>query len=232
MSAPENLLVSSRLEIRRMLGLLAKERSSISAELQGAHLFTSHILSIEPDNGHFVVAYCANKLINAMLLDSATVEFTATNHQELHFSFEASAPEEALFEGQPAIQFAMPTTVLLHNRREHPRIPVGRGVSLRCIADEAGVISFESHVTDISHDGVGCLIYDADISLEPGTILRGSRIVLPNGDAVIADLELRHSARTVLPDGTVANTAGFRFVQKSDDLAKLIKQYMRELNKR
>jgi c-di-GMP-binding flagellar brake protein YcgR len=231
MSPPENLLYRSHIEICRILQVLAQELSPISAELRNGHPFASHILSVDPETGRFTIAYSGHKLINTMVLESPAVEFTATDRQDLHFSFEASAPEETQFDGQPAIQFALPKSLLLHNRREHPRIPVRADVSLRCIADEAGVIPFESHVTDISHDGVGCLIYDPDINLETGTILRGCRIVLPNGDDVVADLELRHATTTVLADGSLAKSAGFRFFQKTDDLEKLVKQFMRELDK-
>lgn len=230
---PENLLFRSRLEICRIFQLLAQEQSPLSAEIgNGGHSFASRILSVDSATGHFAIAYCAQKAINAMLLDSPTLELTATDRQGLHFTFEASAPEEIQVEGQPAIQFALPKALLLHNQREHPRLPVPADLALRCIADAAGVIPFESHITDISHDGLGCLVYDPDIKLDTGTVLHGSRIILPNGGAVLADLEVRHIATTTLPDGTTAHRAGLRFVQRPDEIAKLVNLFIQNLDKK
>lgn len=229
--SPGNLLYRSRIEICRTLDTLALEHSRISADIKGGHLFASRILSVDPETGHFTVAYSAHKSINAMVLDSPSVEFTATGRHDLHFSFEASAPEETQLDGQPAIQFALPKALLLHNRREHQRIPVSGEVSLRCIADAAGVIPFESHITDVSHDGLGCLIYDPGVNLEPGTTLRQNRVILPNGDAVTADLELRHIETIALPDGTTARRAGFRFVHKQGEVARLVNVFIKELDR-
>lgn len=226
--SPENLLYRSRIEICRILDALAQEHSRISADIRGGHLFVSRILSVAPETGHFTVAYSAHKSINAMVLDSPVVEFTATDRRDLHFSFEASSPEETQLDGQPAIQFGLPKALLLHNRREHQRIPVAGEVSLRCVADAAGVIPFESHITDVSHDGLGCLIYDPGVNLEPGTILRGNRVVLPNGEVVTADLELRHVETIPLPDGTTARRAGFRFLQNQGEVARLVNVFIKE----
>ncbi|MDP1633444.1 MAG: flagellar brake protein [Gallionellaceae bacterium] len=229
---PENLLFRSHLEICRIMQHLAQEHSPVAAEIPNGHIFKSFILSADASSGHFVVSYCIHKPINSMLLSSPSVEFTATDHQALHYTFEATSPEEIQYEGQPAIQLVMPVTLLLHNRREHPRIPVPTDVSLRCVADEAGFMPFESHVTDISHEGLGCMVFDPAINLEAGTILHGNRIVLPNGNAVVADLELRYVTTNTLADGSVVNRAGFRFVQKPDEIRELIGYFIQDLDRK
>lgn len=225
------MLFHSRIEIRRIMHLLALEHSPVTAEIKNGHPFSSHILFADTHADRFAVAYSPHKAINAMVLKSPSVEFTATNRQDLHFTFVATAPEETLADGEPAIQFAMPKSLLLHNRREFARHPVDTELSLRCIADEAGVIPFESHVTDISHDGLGCLIYDMEVRLEPHTVLKGCRIITPGGDAVVADLELRHIASVTLADGTLANRAGFRFVDQPEENAKLVNVFIEDLGK-
>jgi flagellar brake protein len=229
---PENLLYRSRMEICRILQTLAQEHSPITANIKHGHPFSSYVLSADPAAGRFVIAYSVHKLINAMLLGLPSVEFTATDQHGLHYTFEAANPEETRIDGEHAIQFSLPTSLLMHNRREYPRYSVPAKVSLRCIADEAGFIPFESHINDISQDGLGCLIYNPDINLESGTILHGCRIILPTGDAVVTDLELRYATRVTLPDGTLANSAGFRFFQKSDELAKVTNQFIQDLDKK
>ncbi len=226
-----NLLFRSRIEICRFLDVLAHERCAISAHTKNRQPFASHLLAVNAVTGHFVIEYCHHKTINVMVLNSPSMEFTAL-HQDQHFTFEGTSPEETLFENHPAIQFDLPKTLLLHNRREHPRIPIPDNISLRCIADEAGFIPFESHITDISHDGLGCLIYDPDIVLEKGNILKGCRIILPNGDAVTVDVELRYATPVTLPDGTKVNRAGLHFIQTPDEMRKLINYFIQDLDKK
>jgi flagellar brake protein len=232
MKRPENLLLQSRIEIARIMQMLARENCRITAELKSGNLFSSSIIAFDPATERFAVAYSPHKLINAMLLDSPKVEFTATDRQEMHFSFEATAPEEANIDGQPAIQFSLPRALYLHNRREYARIPVSAEISLRCVADESGVIPFESHITDVSHDGMGCLVYDPEVNLEKGTILKDCRIITHKGEAVVADLEVRHISTATLANGSPVRRAGFRFVNKTADQDKLIGIFIQDLDKK
>jgi c-di-GMP-binding flagellar brake protein YcgR len=231
MAHPDNLLFRSHIEIVRLLQVLARERCRVTATLKGGHEFASFIVAFDPASARVSIGYSPHKVINTMLLAAPEVEFTAADSRGLNFSFIASSPEEALVDGEPVIQFALPKSLLMHNRREHPRLPVPADLALRCVADEGGFIPFESHVTDVSHDGLGCLIYDADINLEDGAVLHGCRVVIPGGDAVVADMELRHITSVRLPDGTLARRAGFRFVQPPAELAKLIGLYIQDLDK-
>ena len=232
MTRPENLLFHSRIEIVRIMQALAREKCRVSAEIKNGHPFSSNIVAFDSATGRFAIAYSPHKQINAMLLDSPSVEFTSTDAMGLHFTFTAVSPDETRVDGSPAIQFGLPQSILMHNRREHPRIPVSADISLRCIADEAGFIPFESHVTDISHDGMGCLVYDPEINLEKGTILKGCRIITHGGDAVVADLELRHITTATLADGTQVRRAGFHFANKTAAQDKLIGIFVKDLDKK
>jgi c-di-GMP-binding flagellar brake protein YcgR len=231
-SRTENLLFHSRIEICRILQLLALTHSPILAELQDGHIFESHILSVDTSTDRFSIAHGTQSSINAMLLDSASVKFTIADRQGLLFSFLATAPEDAQIAGAHVFQFALPKTLLLHNRRDHPRIPVSSDISLLCVADEAGVIPFESHITDISHDGLGCMIYSPDIALKKGTILKGCRIIAPNGDTVVADLELRFARPSSSADGAPTNRAGFHFIRKPERIDDLVNLFIQDLDKK
>lgn len=230
---PDNLLFHSHIEICRILQMLAHEHSHIVAEV-GDHLtFKAFILALDLPHGRFATTFSPNKEANSALLTFPdAVEFTASDSQGLLYTFEASSPEETQIDGQPAIHFSLPKSLLLHNRREHPRFFNSDDLSLRCIADAAGFMPFESHITDVSHDGLGALIYDLGVHLEPGAILKGSRIITPNGDAVIADLELRHITTAQLPDGTTANRAGFHFLQAPSDISQLIALFIQDMDKK
>ncbi len=227
---PENALFRSHIEISRILQELKKKRSSIYAELEGGGTFVSHIIFVDPHAGHFDIAYCANKFLNSKLLNTPTLKFTA-RYQDAHLEFNVANPGEARCDDQSAIRFALPDALILYHRRESPRIPVPAQASLRCIADAAGFVPFESRVTDISHDGLGGIIYDRSVRLDPGAVLKGCRIVVPGGKAIVADLMLRHIEMIVLSDGTLANRAGFRFMQRPDEIPELINFFIQNLDK-
>ena len=222
---PGNVLYRSRAEICRILQFLASDNCPVSAEIGNNRLFVSHILSLDPGAGYFVVAYSADKPANSVLFGLPSLEFTANPHRG-HLVFQVSSPVDMQFDGQPAIQFALPQSVILNHRRKQARIPVPEDISLRCVADEGGVISFEARITDISLGGMGGLLYSGDIVLEAGTILKGCRIIIPGGKAVIADLEVRYTKAITSPEGTPPiNRAGVRFVQKPDGIETLIDMF-------
>lgn len=228
-SLPENALYCSRIEIYRILQALEAERSSLSAETGDGRIFMSRVLSVDPANDHFVVAYCANKPLNSALFDLPALEFTA-NYRGGHLVFQVSRPSDTQFDGMPALQFAFPQSLIFHHRREHPRIPAPRDVSLRCVADEGNAISFEARITDISLDGMGGMLYDSGIVLAPGTVLKGCRIITPYGGAIIADIKVRYTVTTTLPDGTLARRAGVRFMQRPEQIEALIDMFIRDLD--
>jgi c-di-GMP-binding flagellar brake protein YcgR len=227
---PKNALYRSHIEICRILQELADKHTSIFAPAGSAGTFVSRVLFVDPNKGFFDVAYCANKQLNSIVLKSPSLMFSA-NHQDAHLVFEVTAPAETLIDGQSAIRFALPDVLTLYHRREFPRIPVPAEASLRCIADEGGFMSFESHICDISHDGLGGIIYDREIRLEPGTVLKGCRVIIPGGKAIIVDLMLRHITAITLPDGSIANRAGFRFIQRPDEITDLIGYFIKDLDK-
>lgn len=223
------MLYCSRIEIYRILQALEHKRSSLFVEIGDGRMFVSHVLSVDPDTGHFVIAYCANKSLNNALFDLPVLEFTA-NHRGAQLVFQVSHPSDTQFDGRPAIQFEFPQSLILHHRREQPRIPTPQDVSLRCVADEGNAISFEARITDISLDGMGGMLYDSGIMLTAGTVLKGCRIITPRGEAIVADLKVRYTVTVTLPDGTLARRAGVRFMQKPEQIQALIDMFVRDLD--
>lgn len=227
---PENVLYHSRIEIYRILQALEKEHISLSAEIGNGRIFVSHVLSVDPTTGHFVIAHCANKSLNSVLFELPILEFTAS-HRGAQLVFQVSHPSDTRFDGQPAIKFAFPQSLILHHHRDQPRIPVPGNVSLRCVADEGNAISFEARITDISLDGMGGITYESGIMLTAGAVLKGCRIITLGGKAIIADLKVRYVTTVTLADGTLAYRAGVRFMQRPEQIEALIGMFIRDLDK-
>lgn len=231
LTPPGTVLYRTRTEICRILQFLVSDRCPVSAEIGDNQTFVSKVLFVDHAAGYFVVAYSADKSANSELFGPSSLKFTSNPHGG-HLEFQVSGPTDMHFAGKPAIQFALPQSVVHNHRREQTRIPVPKEVSLRCIADEAGILSFEARITDINQHGMGMMLhYSADIELEPGVILEGCRIIVPGGKAIIADLEVRHTKIDTTPDGTVIKRTGVRFVQKPEGFNALIDRLARNSDK-
>jgi hypothetical protein len=80
---------------------------------------------------------------------------------------------------------------------------------------------------DISEGGIGFVQYAPNITLEPGTVLKGCRIEVPGGRSVTLDLEVRYSRPVTLPGGRVALRSGCRFVNVPAEARALLASFFR-----
>lgn len=215
-----NALYRSQIEICRLLEELAKHRGSLFMEFD-SRTVESHMLLVDPGNACFVCAYGVNKKLNSRLFKAPVVKVTA-HLQDADLVFEVAKPDETWFEGQPAMSFSLPISLIRYHGRAQPRISVSGEASMRCIADTEGILPFEAHIIDISQDGLGALVFDREVKLEPGAVLKRCRIIIPGGRAVVADLGVRYMTAVTLPDGSLAFRAGFRFIQRPDEIPDLI----------
>ncbi len=205
-----------------MLGLLQTRNAPITAHLQAGELqFTSKLLAVDPVRSCIVVEFCANEAANAALLARARCSFYATLPAG-HVEFAAADPQKIDHTGKPAIRLKFPDVFAFHQRREHERAVITPQVPLECLADEGGVLSFKGGLIDISVGGLGFLVYDPSITLEPGTVLKGCRIDPYNASPLILDLEVRYSEMVSLPDGTRAERSGCRVVEHPESLKDFV----------
>ena len=100
--------------------------------------------------------------------------------------------------------------------RSEKRAGVQGAATLQCVADDGGITSFHASITDLSENGIGFLVYAADIHLAPGTILLGV-ITIPGRAPLVSDLEVRHSQRIRTADGRHALRSGCRLINPKVD---------------
>ncbi|MBI3376026.1 MAG: flagellar brake protein [Betaproteobacteria bacterium] len=223
------VLVRSRIEIARMLEEIRRANKPITADLDGGEqIFISRLLLVERSEGYLLVEYSTSKSANASVLALDSVAFHCYE-SAASIEFPARTPQETQYEGRPAIRLLFPEALVRVHCRAHSRIKVPQSVSLRCIVDSAGAVPFEARVTDVSPGGIGSIVYDTHVHLEPGIHLPRSKIIFPNGRAVLADLEVRHVRTIAQQDGTSALRAGCRFVTATRDLKRLIGVFVSEI---
>ena len=224
------VLFRSRIEIGRILEALRRQGATLSAEVGGGErLFLTRVLQVDAARNFFVTEFSDEHPANKEAVTLGSLDFV-TQLEGARIEFEAAQPEDTLYRGKPAIRFAFPLALVRSQRREHPRVPVPSEVSLRCVADSAGIMPFEARIVDISLGGIGGMIYDASIRLPVGSVLKGCKIVIPGHDPVVADVEVRHTASLIQDDGSLAFRSGVRFIEEPKKLQALIDVFIHNLD--
>jgi c-di-GMP-binding flagellar brake protein YcgR len=212
-------------EIARVLSMLLGRAQAVRCDLAGGEiLFESRLLFVDPARAYIVLQSGANEAALAALLARPRASFHSLP-DSWHIEFAASGPQRTEYEGQPAIRLRFPEILVTQQRRSYERISIQPQVPLHFVADAGGPISFDGTMVDISAGGLGYLQYAPNITLEPGTSLKGCRIELPGRPPVTVDLEVRYSRMETLPDGRRAVRSGFRFVDTTPALKRLLESF-------
>jgi len=202
---------------------------AVTASIEsGEVLFVSRLLQVDPAQNAMALAFSEEKHANSALLAERAVTFRC-NHRGVHYEFTAGNPHEIQHAGTPAIRLALPPAMLALQRRTQARTPVPPPrVPLRCEIS-LGALSFDAAVVDISPSGMGAVVYEASIRIDPGTRIERARILHPQRAPVTVDLEVRHVSRILLPDGRPAQRAGCRLFAAAGDIEDLIRLFLTEL---
>ncbi len=200
-------------EIARVLNSLVMRGEPLVCDLGGSkHSFRSRLRFVDPARAYIIVELSADEEANRALLARPR----ATFHAEpggWRVEFAAADPKPTTpSEGAPGIRLHFPEIVAGHRRRAEERTEASTQTPLRCIVDEAGFMPFDATMANVSKGGIGFLQYDAAISLEPGTVLKGCRIENPEGESIVVDMEVRYSQMIDLGEGKQAQSSGCRFL--------------------
>ena len=209
-------------EIAAVLAMLQNENATLSAHLQGGELlFKSRLRVVDPAGACIVIDAVADEAANAALLARPRCTFFASIPGG-HVEFAAADPQAIEHEGKSAIRLKFPDVLADRQRREYDRAAIWPQVPLECVADDGGILSFKGGLVDISIGGLGFLMYDPSITLEPGTVLKGCRIEPYNEEPLVLDLEVRYSEMVDLADGTHAERSGCRVVERPESLKEFV----------
>jgi c-di-GMP-binding flagellar brake protein YcgR len=219
------VLLRSRIEIDSVLqSLIDDDLPLVSHHQVHDQLFIAKLHRVCAEQNFIVVGY-SDKIANAEIFAAGTVLF---------------APTQGLcqFGKQPGRTGRSGATIrstfrnlFIEQRRVGKRIRVAAGTKLSCLADGGGITPFEARIVDVSLSGVGVMVYDPAIKLQPGTVLAGCRIDLPDGSVTSVDMQVMLSTGVVLLDGSAVCRAGCRFIGDPDRIDKVLKVFIIDLER-
>jgi c-di-GMP-binding flagellar brake protein YcgR len=220
--------VRSIAEIAPVLDAMRQDGDLVTSSVAHAELlFLSRVRHVDARGNTIALALCEHNPANHALLEAGHGIFRC-NHRGTHYEFSAQGARAFDIAGEPAIALDFPEALLALQRRAHPRYSVPPRVPLRCEV-QLGPLSFDATIVDVSLGGIGALVYDAGIHLEPGLKLPRTRILHPQRRPIVADLEVRHIRPVALPDGRQANRAGCSMNASPQDLEALVRLFVTDL---
>ena len=231
-AATGQLLMRSGIQIGRLLQAIGDAAAPLSASLESDELlFLSRVLHVDHEAGYLVIACSDVKQANSALLHAPVVVF-GCSHDAVRYEFASGNAAEAMHNGRPAICLPLPPTLLALKlqRRARPRLDIPRRTWLSCVV-RLGPLGFDALLADITPDGLGALVYDPAIRLEPGAKLPGVQIRL-GGRVIRLDVEVLHFTRVPLADGKWAARAGCTVSGAAQDIEGLVAHFLRELEAR
>ncbi len=209
-----------------VLEALAEQGERLTAKLAGAPQFRAPFLFVDPGRQYLVLGECGDPAADSALLGLPRADF-AVEWGEWRIAFTAGEPAPCKHEGKAAIRVRFPESVAINRRRMHERAPVPESASLRCVAYSGAAPIFDAAVTDVGHGGIGIQFDAAGDALVPGMVIARCRLEKAGHTTAIVDLEVRHTATSVFPDGRRMTRAGCRFANLSPEAMKLVAEFSR-----
>ena len=222
----EKYLLYSRTAIINVLHELTKRPDIITAYFnQGREYILTAVLSVMPDRNLVVLDYGADEKQNRRLLEQGRV-VCVTKHDNISIKFALEGLQRAKFQERQAFAAPLPETLFRLQRREFYRVPTSTINPLKCLVPQPGGEQLELNVTDISCGGVGLVDPRNSFAPEPGQILGGCRIDLPEYGVLTCDLEVRNTFMQAQNDGSQVRRIGCAFIALPVDKNAVIQRYI------
>lgn len=230
--ASDRYLLRDPERVRALLLTLIDRRCMVTIACAGDHPAAPGVVSalLGLDGGWLWADAPRDAARLRQLLHARRLAFE-TRLDRVDVRFGAGPPEQAGWEGRPALRVPLPRQVLYLQRRELMRREPPPGV-LRCVvpATSPEGAPVEASIRDIGGGGLAVLVPEAAMPLRVGDVLHGCRIELPGMEALRVDLQVCH-LREVPRGGATTQQAGCRFVGLPDAAQARLFRYLMQLDR-
>lgn len=226
--------VDSRREIIGLLKGLKDSKQLISMLINsGTEVFITSILDIDDKNNLVVIDSVAGQLANQRVIEAPRVSFEGLL-DKISIQFSSTNIERIEFEGGPALQFAIPASMIRLQRREYYRINTPLTSPIRALIpvqiDERHEV-LKMSLVDISCGGIAILDEKKLLNNTPGFIYEHCKLDLPTIGLVDVVLQIRNSQDLVLLNGKPNRRLGCQFVHMSNSVLASIQRYIMKLER-
>ena len=226
-------LVHSRLEIAAILGALRKAGSMVTAYFGSGNDFVlTCIVAVRLEQDELIADLGSSAAANEHALQAGAFTCVAL-HERVTIRFVGNSLRKTRFEGRDVFSMQFPATLLRLQRREAFRVLTPLIRPLKCIvqSQDGAPKPTELTIVDISCGGVAILDTCSPSHLEAGILLRGCRILFPDGGEVSADIKVKSTFEITLRNGTKRLRAGCEFVAMPGRDQAQIQRYISKLQR-
>lgn len=221
--------VHSKTEILFLLRAIQKRNLLVNLDIPGSRqIVVTSIIAVDAANHTLILDSARGDALNHQLMSGKGTEFI-TQLDGVSISFSTGAVSLCEYEKMPALRIAIPKSLIRLQRREHFRVPLPIARPVKCVVPSQSFDNPEpitAHVVDIGCGGVAIAESSGRLGIEPGVVLSGCRILLPESDVIFTALEVRNSAQIRLRNGAFQTRVGCKFVDLPNDMAAMLQRFV------
>jgi c-di-GMP-binding flagellar brake protein YcgR len=226
--------VDSRREIIALLRQISDKNQLLRMLVQGeADVCVTSILHVDAERGSMILDRSINREQNQRIVAARQVS-CETTLDKIRILFDTGGLRETTFEQRPALEGALPATLIRLQRREYYRMatPVGNPVRVTIPLPAAlggGTASFP--LADISCGGIAILDNKLQLDDTIGQTFPGCTIDLPELGLVTTSLQVRNALDMTLLNNKTNRRLGCEFVAISRGNLATVQRYITRLER-
>ncbi len=226
--------VESRREILALLRGLRENNQMISMMINGgSEVFITTILDVDDTNNLITIDSAPNQPANQRVMEAPRVFFEGLLDR-ISIQFASSSLQRTEHDGRPALQFAIPSSVIRLQRREYYRINTPLSNPIKCVVPievEARIEYAKFSLVDISCGGIAILDDRKLLDSTIGTLYDDCQIDLPGTGNIDLKLQIRNSQDLILLNGKTNRRLGCQFTALSSGVLASIQRYIMRLER-
>jgi c-di-GMP-binding flagellar brake protein YcgR len=227
--------VNSRREVIALLRSLETQRQLITMlAAGGADPVITTVLEVDEENGKLYIDVAPNPALNRRIAASDNISFeTVLDH--IRILFFTNEIRECQHGGLPALEMAIPPSLIRVQRREYYRVPTPVASPVRCSIplpdDGHGQQIVTVTLQNVSGGGIALVDDKKLLDDTIGLVYKDCQIHLPGNTTVVTSLQVRNSKDLNLPNGKSVRRIGFLFVDMPRSMMNAIQRFITKLER-
>lgn len=227
--------VRSRREIISLLTSMMEKNQLLSLMIKGgSESVITSILDVDADEDAITLDAAPSAMLNDSIVSSKQIDFEAI-YNSIRITFVVDGARQIEYQGRPALQVAIPESLVRLQRREFFRIPTPIAKPLRCTfritQSDGSFVTVVTMLNNISAGGVGITDEKKLLSTTPGVIYEDCQLELGDNTLVSVKLQVRDCKEFKMTNGKIVNRFGCQFVDIPRTVLAAIQRFITKLER-